>query len=238
LFIVADARAGTFDVSPLRVHLSASKKSAVVTVHNTSDEALRFEVTGFAWEQDAEGKMQLQPTQDVLFFPALLSIEPGKSRNLRVGTTTSFGAGEKTYRIFVAQMPPLERKGGGLTTGVRVLTRLGIPVFLEPESTTPAARLDGLAVRKRHLTMQLKNTGNVHLFVTQIHLIGKGADGKVRFEKKSQGWYVLGGGVRDYDVELPSECEQASEVRVRIETDPPSLITEATVPVSSAACSP
>lgn len=235
--VSAGARGGTFDVSPLRVHLSPSAKSAIITVHNTSDTALRFEVSAYRWEQGADGRMELRPTKDVLFFPSLIAVEPGRTRNLRVGAVTPFGEAEKTYRVFVAEMPALERKGEAPGT-VAVLTRLGIPIFLEPDKPAPGSKLDGAAVRRRHLTMQLRNTGNVHFFVTQVRVIGRGEGGAVRFERKAQGWYVLGGGERDYDVELPPECAQASEVEARIETEPPSLGAEARVAVTADDCAP
>ena len=53
---------------------------------------------------------------------------------------------EKTYRVFVEQLPD---KGGPAASGVRVLTRVGIPVYLEPPQPVASAEIASLAVAGR-----------------------------------------------------------------------------------------
>ena len=65
------------------------------------------------------------------FQPSLLSLAPGESHNICVCPTTPLAATEETYRVFVAEMPPLETPEGDPTAG-RILTRMGIPIFLQP----------------------------------------------------------------------------------------------------------
>jgi fimbrial chaperone protein len=80
-------------------------------------------------ESNAKGEMLLTATDDLIFYPNLLAIEPGEERNIRVGANKSIVATEKSYRIFVEELPPAEKSDH---SGIRILTKMGIPVFIQP----------------------------------------------------------------------------------------------------------
>ena len=105
LLVGASASAATFSVNPTQIYLSGRTTSALLTLRNDSTETLRFQLSAFAWNQSATGEILLEPTQDVVFFPALLTLKQGEERRIRVGSTVSPGAIEKTYRIFVEELP-------------------------------------------------------------------------------------------------------------------------------------
>src|SRR5512136_1744285 len=98
------ARAADFTVNPIQIFLAAQTQSAILTVHNTSTEPLRFQLNAFGWAQDAAGQMQLTPTNEVIFFPRLLTLAPNEQRIVRVGTSVAPGPVERTYRIFVEEL--------------------------------------------------------------------------------------------------------------------------------------
>src|SRR5262245_20832967 len=100
------AHASEFDVSPVTLTLNGQMTSTMLTITNRGSEAVRFHVSAFAWDQRPDGEMVLNPTTDVVFFPAMLTLNPKEARNLRVGTNVKPGAVEKTYRIFVQELPP------------------------------------------------------------------------------------------------------------------------------------
>src|SRR5437868_7054118 len=79
------AAASNFTVSPTEVNLSASATSALVTLHNSSKLPLRFEITLVSWSEDEHGKMVLTPSSEVTFFPKLVELAGGTSRNIRIG---------------------------------------------------------------------------------------------------------------------------------------------------------
>jgi len=107
------AWAGAFTVNPIRVVFSPDTHSALLLLHNRGTEALRFQLGVFAWDQSPNGEMQLTPGEDIVFFPSLLTLTPGGTRNVRVGPVTPFAATEKTYRIFIEELPPLATPKGG-----------------------------------------------------------------------------------------------------------------------------
>src|SRR5688572_25193200 len=124
----SEAAAASFTVDPTQIYLSGRSSSVLLTLHNESKDTLRFQLSVFAWAQSASGEMRLEPTQDIVFFPSLLTLKPDETRRVRVGSTAAFEAREKTYRIFVEELPPVDRAGN--RGGVRVLTKMGIPIFM------------------------------------------------------------------------------------------------------------
>ena len=109
LFLAAlPAHAATFKISPIQIYLSAGKTTELLAVENQSSESVRLQVTAFGWNQSPRGDIELAPTEDVVFFPALLTLEPGKERKIRIGVSKPAGAVERTYRVFVEELPPLD----------------------------------------------------------------------------------------------------------------------------------
>ena len=163
-----NAHAATFTVEPTQIMLSGRTTSVLLTLRNESTEALRFELSAFTWAQSPSGEMQLEATEDVVFFPSLLTVAPGESRRVRVGSATSSAAREKSYRIFVEELPPANRQG----TGVRVLTKMGIPIFVAPSKEVAAATLSGLDLQNGALRFTLTNDGTVHFLPRDVRIKG------------------------------------------------------------------
>jgi fimbrial chaperone protein len=207
------AAAATFTVEPTQIFLSERTTSVVMTLRNDSQETLRFELSAFKWTQSPTGEMQVEPTEDVVFFPALLTLGPGESRRVRVGNATKLDVREKTYRIFVEELPPLTRQTGG----VRVLTKMGIPIFLRPAKESASATLRDLSQQNGRLRFTLANEGTVH-FVPKEILVRGLADSTTAFENRLDGWYVLAGGRREFEMAFPdAECSLVTSVIVDVQ---------------------
>jgi fimbrial chaperone protein len=214
----ARASASAFDVSPISLTLSDKVPSAMLAVKNHGTEALRFQVTGFAWDQKPNGDMVLNPTKDIVFFPAMLTLKPGEERNLRVGLNSPVAAVEKSYRIFVQELPPLQSSKSDATS-IRVLTKMGIPIFVAPAGPKPAPALANLAIAGKSFSFDVKNGGNAHFRSEKITVTAKDAS-KISFTKEVDGWYVLAGGTRTYAVELPPEvCGGLKSVQIELRTE-------------------
>jgi fimbrial chaperone protein len=221
LCAVEPARASAFRVSPVQVALSAKTSSTLLTLSNESSEPLRFQVRVYAWNQKPDGEMELAPTDDIVLFPTLLTIAPGKDHKVRIGATTSFGSTEKSYRVFFEELPPVEEPHQAATRSeVRILTKMGIPIFLQPAKPEFAGAIDGLALQDGHLRFVVKNGGNVHFVIRALRIKGMGTTGETVFDREMEGWYVLPGGTRVYDVPLPLEqCSQVKAIAIETETE-------------------
>jgi fimbrial chaperone protein len=209
------ASAATFSVNPTQLFLAGRTTSTLLTVRNDSKEPLRFQLSVFEWRQSATGEIELTPTSDVVFFPALLTLNAGEERRVRVGTTVTPGAVEKTYRIFVEELPPPADPDGG--SGVRVLTKMGMPIFVRPAKESSAGTLGTVAMEQGAVNFSIRNTGTVHFVPEKITVRGKGADGQVVFQEDVAGWYILAGGHRDFSVALPAaDCSRVSSIAVDV----------------------
>jgi fimbrial chaperone protein len=213
---VTPAFASSFTVNPTQIFLAPRTTSALLTLRNESDETLRFQLAAFAWDQSAQGEIQLQPTQDIVFFPALLTLAPKESRNVRVGTATGFDTVEKTYRIFIEELP--SQVGHDSQSSVRVLTKMGVPIFMQPAKKQAQASLRDLAVQDGVFHFSLRNTGNVHFVPQTLRVRGTNRAGETVVDKQLDGWYILAGGLRTYELRLPSpECSGVTALSVDVQ---------------------
>lgn len=211
--LAAGTSGGRFSVNPTLVVFSRQTTSVLVSLANESPDEMRFQLSAFAWDQAPDGEMRLAPTEDIVFFPQMLVLAPGESRNVRVGTLAGPDASERSYRLFVEQLPPSEavRKPGV----VQVLTRVGIPIFVAPPAAVQSAELRGLSRERGSLSFTLANTGNVHLAPEEVTVRALARDGTVLGERTLSAWYVLAGGTRSFATDLPGlTSPQAAEVLV------------------------
>jgi fimbrial chaperone protein len=174
--------------------------------------------------------MKLEPTNEVVFFPKFFTLDPGKAQKIRVGVVATPVSVEQSYRMFVEELPPVERPTPEAGSRVRVLTKMGIPIFVEPPEKKPAAAVGSPSLGEGTLRFSVENLGNVHFSLFGVRVRGLAADGSVAFERQAEGWYVLAKGRREYEMKLsPEECRQAVKVVVQAETDLGEVRGEATL---------
>jgi fimbrial chaperone protein len=225
----APARAGEVQVNPVVVSLSPAARSAIVTVKNQGAEATRYELQARSWGQSPAGEMVLGPTDDLAVYPPVLSLGPGEERNVRIGAVTPSGPVEKTYRVFLQELAPPEKPEG--TVQVRVVSRIGLPVFVAPARAVDRTLLLDLAARAGKVTFRLANEGTVHVRPSAVKVIARGADGKVVLEKDLPAWYVLAGGERLYEAEISREaCPAVREIEVQATLPRDVIVAKLTTP--------
>lgn len=217
--------ASAFKVTPVKVLLTRRVPTALLTLKNQSDKRLRFQATVFAWDQSPEGRMEITPTEDIVFFPSLLSVEPGEERKVRLASAVPFGARERAYRIFFEELPELEKAGDSKSARLQIRTRMGIPIFLQPKETEKGSRVEGILARAGILRFSVRNTGNVHVNLRGIRVRGLGPEGEARFERESDGWYVLPGGTRNYEVQIPEDqCDAVARFVIEARVDEETIL--------------
>lgn len=215
------AYSGTFQVNPIRITLSRQSPSSLLSVRNDSAEKIRFQIGVFAWDQNPKGEMVLNPTEDLIFYPGLLALEPGDERRIRIGTNDLMVVSERSYRIFVEELPPLENTQ---SHGIRILTKMGVPIFIQPSKPTVQGRLDQMGFRGSEFFFEIKNLGNVHFFPRTVRVKGAGSQGDIFLERELQSWYILAGGTREYRVEIPrADCEKIQSLTVEVELEDKTL---------------
>jgi len=214
--------AAEFQVQPTTVELAGprgARSSGSVTVTNRSSEPVRFQVRVMAWDQSVDGQMLLAPTTDVVAYPTLFTIDPGGSRAVRVAAAVDPLALERSYRVFVEELPPLRRADDATAPGIKVLTRMGIPIFVAPATVRVAGRVDASVVDD-DLTVRIRNQGSVRVRIATVRVVAGRRNGVVDFDRSAAGWYLLAGGDRAYEMELGlGACPSVDWIRIEVTTD-------------------
>ena len=234
LLLAPDAAArSNFTVTPTEVNLSASATSALVTLRNASKLPLRFEVAVFSWSEDERGKMTLNPSADVTFFPKLVELAGGASRNIRIGINAGLARDvEQSFRLFIEELPDQSAPKGN---AVALRTKVGIPVFVRPAKPVRSAEIAGVSVENGKVLARVRNTGNLHISVDTIAVKGTGGSAAPTFTKAGPGWYVLPGATRIFEVPMTAaECKTTTSVAVEVTGHGKSLTSASQV--SPAAC--
>jgi fimbrial chaperone protein len=216
--------AGSFQVNPIRIELSASKRSMAVSVTNTGSEAVVVQVNVEAWAQN-EGRDVLGPTNELLVSPPIATIPAGKLQIIRVGLRRAPDARrELSYRLFLQEVPPPPKPG---FQGLQIALRVSLPVFIEPRAGQAKATLVWSASLKDENTvhLRLQNQGTGHIQISNLELSRTDANEPIAAQSGLA--YVLPGHSRDWDLKLrQTGVKKNDRLRLKVSTDAGSLDTE------------
>lgn len=213
----ASGWAGSFDVNPIRVELSAQSRSGALTLRNGGTEKVVVQASSFAWSQQ-NGQDALTNTNDLLVSPPIVTIAPGAQQIIRVGLRRQPDENaELSYRIFLQEVPPPPQPG---FQGLLVTLKVGLPVFVAPRTGQARANLVWTADLKggNALRLKVQNTGNAHIQIGAIDFFQRsGGDAVAQFTTPG---YVLKGQGRDWEVGLkPGSIRKGDRLKMKISTD-------------------
>jgi fimbrial chaperone protein len=200
--------------------LDREAKSSVITVINEADEKLNLQVKAMEWTEDAEGKDVYRDTTDIVFFPRILLIGTKEQKIIRVGIKAAPTAQEKTYRLFIEEIPQPKKEEQGERAQVSIAVRFGAPIFVKPLKEEVRGELSNSALGKGVFTTTVRNTGNSHFKISTITISGKNIKGEETFTAKLDGWYLLNGAARTYSTPVPMEkCTESAQLDITVTTD-------------------
>ncbi|MDO8737509.1 molecular chaperone [Candidatus Deferrimicrobium sp.] len=217
LLLPVSARAGDWRVSPIRLDLGRDAKSGAVTVANDSDDRLQVQMKAYEWTQDAEGKDRYEETGEILFFPRLMILERKEEKILRAGIRIPAVAKEKTFRLFIEEIPG-PRKAEGVNVAVAI--RFGVPIFVKPLKEEARGEVGAMTMSAGALLVPVTNTGNVHFIVQSVLVRGRNGAGEEIFSRELSGWYLLAGVSRGYMTTIPpGTCGNMAVIEAEVKTD-------------------
>lgn len=230
LAVMSPVGAGQFGVSPIRIDLDRGARSGAITVTNDEQaDPLRVQLRLFEWTQGAGGKDEYREAEDLVYFPRLMVLEKGEQKLVRVGLRTPSLEREKTYRLFIEELPAPPSPGGAR---VAIAVRFGVPIFLKPPKEEINGEIEKLDLAKGILRVGVRNSGNVHFTIKSI----TAASGEA-FSKEASGWYLLAGAAREHAIELPaSDCTKLKQINVTVKTD--KLELKGMLDVNASMCGP
>lgn len=176
----ADAR---FQVDPTKIELSKDRRAQSFQITNHGTQPLRVQITANTWFDDAAGAMVLAPTSDVVIRPSLVIVDPGASRTVRVATTVDTPVREGSYRVFVEELPD---RGAATPGRIRVLARIGVPVFVAPAR----AEVEVVPRVTAQHAVEVEGLGTQHVKLARVVLRAFANDTQ-RWQREVTGWYVL-----------------------------------------------
>ena len=219
------AFASDFQIQPTTLDLSGSVKSGAFSVINNGNEKIDFQISVKEWNQDAAGKDVYADTKDILFFPQIMTVEPFGQRAIRVGLKVPPSQMEKTYRLFVEEIPspkktPDVKLKGNIQAGLTIAFRFATPIFVKPIRPQESYVIERIEMSKGTVKAIVKNTGNVHVKLRAVTFSGKAADGKELYSKEFAGWYILHGLSLPYEAAVPQElCGKLATIDVKAQTE-------------------
>lgn len=215
--------AGSFEVNPVRVDLSAASRSAALTVKNNGNEAVVVQLSVQAWSQEG-GNDVMGPTSEILVSPPIATIAPDKEQIVRIGLRRApDGEKELSYRLFLQEVPPPPTAG---FQGLQVALRIGLPVFVQPVKGPAKAALVWNAQLRDDGTVLLKvqNNGTGHIQISDVQLFSSGENEPVA--ALSSLVYVLPGQSRDWSLKLRrADVKKTDSARLKVSTDAGSIDT-------------
>jgi len=206
----------SFRVAPVRINLDRETKSIALTVQNEDEEKLTVQVDAMEWSQDESGEDVYKPTKDIVFFPKMINVEKGKERVIRVGYDGKADEKEKTYRLFLEELPEPPKPN---QTYVSMVIRMGIPIFISPATEVRESSIERTSMSKGKLEVTVRNNGNSHIMVDKIKAVGSDAAGANVFTTEASGWYILAGHTVSYPVDVPAkDCPRVRDIKVSVKT--------------------
>lgn len=127
--------AGDLQVSPISLEFSPTEQAQGLWLSNTGTATLRAQVRVQQWSQ-AGGVEILAATNELVASPPILEIPAGQSQLVRIiRLANDPPARELSYRLLVDELPDETRAE---TSGLQLLLRYSIPVFVLPGTKVPA----------------------------------------------------------------------------------------------------
>ncbi|SAL42151.1 exported fimbriae-related chaperone [Caballeronia peredens] len=239
LAMAAHVQAGSLQVSPIRVDLSAEQPAAVMKLHNRGTEPITAQVRVFGWSQTLD-EDRLDDAQGIVASPPIISIPAGGDQTVRIlRTNREAPKGEETYRLLVDEIPETQTAH---TTGVRMQLRYSVPVFA---GAPDGSRLPKVAFTLEHagqpgdakatrLVLRASNADSAHAQLCQVRI--EWPDGRTTEVAPGLLGYTLAHATRQWPIADAASGATAATVHAIVNGTPVStrVTLDSKVVVSSA----
>ncbi len=215
MLIPAASIAGLFSISPIRLDLDRQNKTDSITISNDeTDRKIEMQAKLAEWTQDAKGNDVYVDSNDLVFFPRIFAVDKQDQRVVRVGLKVPAGATEKSYRLFIEELPPPPDPG---KKGAQILfvLRFGVPIFVRPDKEQFAGTIEGLEAGPATATVVVKNSGNQNFQIQSLSVKSQAG-----YEKEIVGGYVLAGATKHIAAQFPADlCKKLGKLQIVMKTD-------------------
>lgn len=226
------AGAAQFSLNQTRIHLRGGHPVETLVLTNQEQQAVSFEVEVKSWRQDANGTWQLTPSDELVVHPLILTIPAGGQARLRVGTLSPTVQAEQAYRVELQQLADTVQND---SVQIRMLTRISVPVFVQPTAAKPQPALAVAALGADTAQLVVRNAGNGYLAPQDAKVRVLDSQGRALHEERLAIGYALAGAALPVAVKLPTGiCAHASRIELASDKSLPPL--EASIAPSVRQC--
>ncbi len=185
------SQAAALRVSPILIE-GADQANTTITLRNQEARTLNAQVRVFRWSQH-DGREDLEPTDDVVASPPIVSIAPREEYVVRLQRTTGQQpVAEEAYRVVVDELPNPDRQRNGT---VAVVLRYIVPAFFFPADASQPRLRWSISHREGHAVIVAENTGDKRI---QLINLGIKVGGRTALIGKGLAGYVLGHSAREW----------------------------------------
>jgi fimbrial chaperone protein len=181
------ARSASLSVLPISINVPQPATIGTITLRNHEARPLNAQVRVFRWRQ-VDGQDRLEPTEDVVASPPIVTISPGADYVVRLQRVASGEiASEEAYRTVIDELPNPNRQRNG---SIAIVLRYLVPTFfLSPDASQP--KLSWSIVRQGGATMlSAANNGDKRIQIVDLKL--RTSAGRILIVGKGLAGYVLG----------------------------------------------
>ncbi|MCC8401575.1 fimbria/pilus periplasmic chaperone [Paraburkholderia sp. MMS20-SJTN17] len=170
--------AAILQVAPVRMEFQPTQQGQTIQIANKGQDAVEAQVRIMRWTQE-DGQDHLSPaaSSELVVSPPIMHIAPGHQQTVRVirlHPTTP--ASELSYRLLIDELPHQSVPHG---TGLRLLMRYSLPIFVNTTPTPPVPR------PQHGATVIRTDLSNVHAQVAA------GQDGKAELRVENDGNHAI-----------------------------------------------
>ena len=167
-------------------------------------------------------------------IPKIMTIDKKEDRIIRAGIKALAVAREKTYRLFIEEIPEPKKAEGA---SVAIAIKFGVPIFVKPLKEVEKGEIGKVGLQGGVLNATVSNTGTVHFRINSVNIQGKNSKGEETYKTELAGWYLLSGASRIYTASFPKEaCDKTAKVEVEVKTD--KFLLNGKLDVDKTMCSP
>ncbi len=204
---IGGARAGTLNVSPVKVNLPPNGRPQVIRLENPSGQTTLVQVEAVAWAEPAA--IDAAPRiENVLAVPPVFELAPEGSQVIRLALRQPVTAPvEQAYRLLITEVPKdVKIEGGGLAFAVR----LNLPVFVTPAGAQPLPVWTIERAADGGSELVLANRGQAHLLIKRLAVRRPGDQAPLLASDEPR--YALAGEAKRWPIDarfdqLPGELE-------------------------------
>lgn len=232
--------AANFGVAPMELELGSKAATGLIKINNLDNVPLQLQVTLNSWHIDDNGISSFQESDDLIYFPRILEIQPKAEQLVRIGIKRKPEDKESAYILFIEELPEINKldkpenntADSKQNVNIGILARFGIAVFVKPKEILNDITIADPEMKDGKLKFSVINNGNVHTSVQSV-LVKDGKD----YSSEMKGGRVLAASKLNFEMHIPtSVCKQTNQLLISLKTKTSKLEPKSELSVNQSQC--